>query len=128
MKAWYLGAIALAAVAPSFPAFAQDMKGDAGKGKALFEQCSACHSLEAGHNGVGPSLHGLFGRKSAGVEDYVYSPAMRRANVTWSATNLDSFLAEPQAAPFRGNKMPFAGMSDAQGRADLIAYLQQATK
>jgi len=27
-----------------------------------------------------------------------------------------------------GNRMPFAGMPDAGDRADLIAYLQRATK
>jgi cytochrome c len=118
-----LAAVA-AALVMSQPASAQD----AGRGKVLFEQCVACHSLEAGHNETGPHLHGLFGRKSAGVDDYVYSPPLRRANVVWTPALLDSFLAEPQSGAFRGNKMPFAGMSDAQARADLIAYLKQATQ
>jgi cytochrome c len=108
----------------SHPASAQDVE----HGKAVFEQCVACHSLEAGHNETGPHLHGLFGRKSASVDDYVYSPPLRRANVVWTPELLDKFLAEPQSGAFRGNKMPFAGMSDAKGRADLIAYLQQATR
>ena len=99
---------------------------NAAKGKATFEQCAACHSLEAGHNGTGPTLHGLFGRKSAS-EDFTYSPVMRRANVTWTAETLDKYLADPQGGVFRGNRMPFAGLQDAQTRADLIAYLKQAT-
>jgi cytochrome c len=102
--------------------------GDPVKGKADFEQCATCHSLEAGQNGVGPSLHGLFGRKSGAEEDFVYSAAMRRANVTWTPEMLDRYLADPQGGAFRGNRMPFAGISDAQARADLIAYLEQATK
>ena len=101
---------------------------DAVHGKVLFEQCAACHSLQAGHNETGPHLHGLFGRKSASVDDYVYSPPMRRANVVWSPEQLDRFLADPQSPPFRGNKMPFAGMPDAKARADVIAYLQAATR
>jgi len=101
---------------------------DAVHGKVLFEQCAACHSLQAGHNETGPHLHGLFGRKSASVDDYVYSPPMRRANVVWSPEQLDRFLADPQSPPFRGNKMPLAGMPDAKARADLIAYLQAATR
>jgi cytochrome c len=102
--------------------------GDPVKGKADFEQCAACHSLEAGQNGVGPSLHGLFGRKSGAEEDFVYSAAMRRASVTWTREVLDRYLADPQSGAFRGNRMPFAGMPDAQARQDLIAYLEQATK
>lgn len=88
----------------------------------------ACHGFDATKNETGPSLKGLFGRKAAGVEDFLYSPAMRRANVTWTPELLDAFLADPQAPPFRGNKMPFAGMSDAKARADLIAYIRQAAQ
>ena len=97
------------------------------KGKALFEQCIACHSLEADKTGAGPTLHGLFGRKSA-AEDFVYSPAMRRANITWTPELLDTYLTDPQGGVFRGNRMPFAGLPDPQARADLIAYLKQATR
>jgi cytochrome c len=125
MRRYYLAL--LAAAGPfvlSHPAFTQDAE----HGKAVFEQCVACHSLEAGHNETGPHLHGLFGRKSASVDDYVYSPPLRRANVVWTPELLDKFLAEPQSGAFRGNKMPFAGMSDAKARTDLIAYLQQATR
>ena len=108
----------------SLPASAQD----AGHGKMLFEQCAACHSVEASHNGVGPSLHGVFGRKVASIDDFVYSPPFRRASFTWTSEALDRFLADPQAGQFRGNKMPFSGMPDAKERADLIAYLVDATK
>ena len=118
-----LAAVA-AALAMSQPASAQD----AGRGRVLFEQCVACHSLDPGHNETGPHLHGLFGRKSASVDDYVFSPPLRRANIVWTPALLDSFLAEPQSGPFRGNKMPFAGMPDPRARADLIAYLQQTTR
>jgi cytochrome c len=97
------------------------------KGKALFETCAACHSLEAGQNGVGPTLHALFGRKSAS-EEFTYSPAMRRANVTWTPELLDTYIADPQGGVFRGNRMPFSGMPEAQARIDLIAYLKRATK
>jgi cytochrome c len=102
--------------------------GDPVQGGVVFEECVACHSLEAGKNDeVGPTLHGLFGRKPA-AEDYLYSPALRRANISWTPELLDAFLANPQSGVFRGNRMPFAGMSDTQARADLIAYLEQATK
>jgi cytochrome c len=117
----------LLAIAGSMAFTAASAAEDPVKGKAQFENCIACHSLNAGDNGVGPSLHGLFGRKSAS-EDFVYSPAMRRANVTWTPELLDRYLADPQGGAFRGNRMPFSGMPDAQARADLIAYLKDATK
>jgi cytochrome c len=100
---------------------------DAERGKALFEQCAPCHSLEAGKSEVGPSLHGLLGRQSAS-EDFNYSPAMRRATVTWTPELLDAYLANPQSGVFRGNRMPFSGIPDSQARADLIAYLKQASR
>lgn len=101
---------------------------DAQRGEVLFAQCSACHSFDPARNETGPHLNGLFGRKAASVGDFVYSPPMRRSNFTWTAELLDKFLAEPQEPPFRGNRMPFAGMPDAQARADLIAYLKQASR
>ena len=101
---------------------------DAGRGKAVFEQCAACHSFDPTRSELGPHLKGLFGRKSASVDDFIYSPAMRRANVSWTPELLEAFLKDPQAPPFRGNRMPFAGIPDAQARADLIAYLQAASR
>jgi cytochrome c len=117
----------LLAIAGSMAAHSAMAAEDPVSGKAHFEDCAACHSLTAGDNGVGPTLHGLFGRKSA-TEDFNYSPAMRRANVTWTPELLDTYLTNPQAGVFRGNRMPFAGVADAQARADIIAYLKQATK
>jgi cytochrome c len=117
----------LLTIAGSMTAHSMAAAEDADKGKALFDNCAACHSLDAGQNGVGPTLHGLFGRKSAS-EEFAYSPAMRRANVTWTPELVDTYLADPQGGVFRGNRMPFSGMPDAQARTDLIAYLKRATK
>jgi len=97
------------------------------RGGLVFEQCAACHSLEADKNDIGPTLHGLFGRKSAS-EDFLYSPALRRGNFTWTPELLDAFLADPQGGVFRGNRMPFAEISDSQARGDLIAFLKEVTK
>jgi len=120
--------VVLLVIAGSMAAHPAVAAEDPVKGKAVLEQCTACHSLEAGQNGVGPTLHGLFGRKSASAEEFNYSPAMRRANITWTPELLDTYLADPQGGVFRGNRMPFSGLPDPQARADLIAYLKQATK
>jgi cytochrome c len=100
---------------------------DANHGKALFVECASCHTLNAGGEGVGPGLKGIFGRKAGSVEDYRYSAGMRRANITWNAETLDAYLADPQKE-VPGNRMPYSGMPSASDRADLIAYLQAAAK
>src|SRR3954462_4037295 len=95
---------------------------DPEKGKAVFEQCAACHSLDGSGDYDGPSLKGVIGRKAGSLEDYRYSAAMKRSDVTWDATTLDKYVTDPQAF-IPGNRMAFAGISDAGLRADLIAYL-----
>lgn len=101
--------------------------GDAARGEAKFQDCAACHKLEAGTNNVGPSLHGIIGRKAGEISDFRYSPAIKRSGITWTADTLDAFIKEPQAM-VPANRMPYAGLADPAARADLIAYLQKATK
>jgi len=101
--------------------------GDATRGEGLFKECAACHKLDAGVNEVGPSLHGIFSRKAGELTDFRYSPAMKRSGVVWSPETLDKYLADPQGF-ISANRMPYAGMASATDRADLIAYLQKATK
>jgi len=99
--------------------------GDAARGEKKFEECAACHKIERSEDSVGPSLHGMFGRKAGTLADFRYSPALKRSGITWSAQTLDAYLADPQKA-VPGNRMPYAGLTDAGARADLIAYLQKA--
>jgi cytochrome c len=87
------------------------------------QACAACHSTAQGTNGLGPSLFGVVGRKSGTVPGFNYSRAMKNANLTWSAQDLDAFIANPQEK-VPGNRMPFSGLPDAQQRAAIIAYLQ----
>jgi cytochrome c len=102
-------------------------EGDAQRGEARFQECAACHKLGAGANEVGPSLHGIFSRKAGELSDFRYSPAMKRSGVGWTPETLDKYIADPQAF-IPANRMPYAGMSNASDRADLIAYLQKATQ
>jgi len=101
--------------------------GDVARGKKIFEECAACHSLERGANGVGPTLNGVFERKAGELADFRFSPAMKKSALPWSARTLDIFLADPQQE-IRGNRMPFSGVPEARDRADLIEYLKSATK
>ena len=104
-------------------AFAQDAK----RGQKLFEECAACHAVERGPQGVGPDLHGVFGRKAGTLEDFRYSPALKRSGITWTPQTLDAYVSDPQKAVPQ-NRMPYAGMPDAIDRADLITYMQEAFK
>jgi cytochrome c len=117
------GALVAALLLTIGPAHAQD----AARGETLYAECAACHPLEPGVHGVGPTLFAIIGRKAGGYEDYRYSPALKRSGITWTVEALDTFIADPQAS-VPGNRMPYDGMHDARERADLIAYLQKAAK
>lgn len=101
--------------------------GDAAKGKAVFAKCAICHDVRPGVNKMGPSLAKLFGRKSGSLAGYAYSPAMRNANRVWNAQTLDAYLTQPMKS-VPGTKMAFAGLANPQDRANVIAFLQGATK
>jgi cytochrome c len=102
-------------------------EGDAVRGEDFYKECAACHRLDTGPSDVGPSLHGVFSRKAGELADFRFSPAMKRSGVVWTAETLDKYIADPQAL-IPANRMPYSGMSNATDRADLIAYLQKATK
>jgi cytochrome c len=100
---------------------------DAALGEAVFRQCKACHSLEAGKKGVGPSLNGLIGRTSGTLEGFAYSPAMKAAGITWNEENLTKYIADPKGF-VAGNKMAFAGVKKDEDLKNVVAYLLTAAK
>ena len=125
MRAFCIGAVSLAAVL--IGAAVPGLAADASRGEQLFVECASCHTLEKGVHNVGPSLSGLFQRKAGSFDDYRYSPAMKRSNITWTPEELDKFITDPQVI-VPANRMPYAGMTNATDRADLIAYLQRASQ
>jgi cytochrome c len=112
-----------ATVAMTGPVMAQ---GDPGKGATVFKRCAACHVVDKPQNRVGPSLHGVFGRKAGSVEGFKYSDAMKNADITWDEAQLDKYLENPKG-DIPGNKMAFPGLKKPEERADVIAYLKQAS-
>lgn len=99
------------------------------KGAAIFEtRCSMCHAIREGDSSTyGPTLHGLFGRKAASLTGYAYSPDLRGSGIVWNAQTLDEYLADPHSGK-QGVKMPYPGLSSKIDRANLIAFLEQATR
>ncbi|MBM3585067.1 MAG: cytochrome C [Alphaproteobacteria bacterium] len=116
-------ALALA-VLLTLGAGAARVEGDATRGKSIYARYAGCHAIA--RNRVGPRHAGLFGRAAGSLEDYAYSGAMKDWGLVWDAATLDRFLADPRGV-VPGTKMGFAGIKDAAERADLIAYLAEAT-
>ncbi|MBV8911285.1 MAG: c-type cytochrome [Gammaproteobacteria bacterium] len=95
--------------------------GDATRGKAVYQLCMACHSLD--DDDVGPRHRGVVGRTAGTVPGYPYSPALKNSHIVWDRDTLDRWLTNPQAL-VPGAKMFFA-MPKAQDRADVIEYLSE---
>lgn len=92
-------------------------------GKAAFARCAACHTVaKGGSNGLGPNLFGVAGRKAAALPNYMYSGALKNAGITWTNDKLKAWISGP-AKVVPGNKMAFAGISNAGLADDVVAYL-----
>ena|ERR1700675_295515 len=117
------GALIGAAAAVAFMAVAITPApgADVAHGKVVFQTCAACHSDKP--DAIGPSLRGVYGRKSAALPDFRYSNAMMRANLTWNDANLKAYIKNPQAK-VKGNRMPFGGFSSEADIDDVIAFLK----
>ena len=97
------------------------------RGQRVFGACAACHSLEPDQNMTGPSLAGLWGKAGSLSSFNRYSPALGSANIVWNDKTLDEWIEDPQHL-VPDNQMTFAGIKDARQRADLLAFLRQATQ
>ncbi len=99
------------------------LTGDAAAGKSVFAQCRTCHVTDPGVNRTGPTLAGIIGKTAGSVEGYKYSPANANSGITWTEEQMYVYLEDPQRT-IPKTKMIFAGIPDAQKRADVIAYLK----
>lgn len=97
--------------------------GTAAAGEAVFVACKTCHVVDAGVNRIGPSLAGIVGRAAGTVAGFNYSPANKNSGITWTEDKLFQYLEKPQRI-VPGTKMTYAGLTDPQKRADLIAWLK----
>jgi cytochrome c len=95
---------------------------DVAKGAKVFRKCGACHKLEAGDHGVGPSLYGVVGRDIASVDGYGFSGALGGLEGDWTPEALNGFLTKPSSYA-SGTSMGFSGLKKPEDRADVIAYL-----
>lgn len=100
--------------------------GDAAAGeKAATGRCGTCHTFDQG-GGVktGPNLFGVMGKPiGKHAAGFAYSAALSGHGGEWTYENMDAWLASPKAFA-AGTKMSFAGLSNAQDRANIILYMR----
>jgi len=98
---------------------------DAGSGQLLFNNaCRTCHTTKDGDNRLGPNLHNIVGRKAGSLSNFGYSSAMKGADFVWDKEKLDGFIAKPDEVVPGNNMKPYGGLTSAEDRAKLIAFLQ----
>ncbi|WP_417728163.1 c-type cytochrome [Roseovarius sp.] len=120
------------------------LAGDVARGKALFKDCRACHSIidetetpvvRGGR--TGPNLYGVIGRHAGSVPGFNYSTSMvaaGKSGLRWNeedfvvyvrdaTTYLRNYLDDPDA---RG-KMAYQ-LRDVQKAYDVWAYLESVTR
>lgn len=88
-----------------------------------FAICRSCHSVEAGRNGVGPTLHGILGSKAGDVAGFPFSPALRQSGITWDRQSLDTWLQGPMKM-VPGTRMVIS-VPDPVKREAIIDYLEK---
>ena len=87
-------------------------------------RCLSCHTFGEGEsNRVGPNLWNIVGRPIASVPGFTYSESLQRIEGTWSLTQLDLFLTNPQKFA-KGTRMNYFGISDARLRSSILSYLR----
>ncbi|WP_109354744.1 cytochrome c family protein [Sphingorhabdus sp. EL138] len=120
----------VAEIAPSIPSLALPVtmaaaSNHAAAGKKLYQaKCGACHSLDK--NRVGPRHRNIVGKRAGTVSGFRYSNALKKSKLTWTAKNLDAWLANPsKLAP--GTSMGFR-LTKADERSAIIAYLKSVSR
>ena len=115
-----------AAAAPEVPIASLLGTADPAKGAEVFKKCAACHTInQGGANGIGPNLYATVGEGIAqGKGGFAFSDALKAVGGTWDFDKLNAWLTSPRKFA-NGTKMTFAGLGNAQDRANVILYLNQ---
>jgi cytochrome c len=99
-------------------------KADVAAGKTISGKCEQCHDTSsAATDKIGPALYGVVDRARASRPSFGYSSAMKAKGGTWTYDELFKFLKSP-GAYIPGTKMTFSGLTKAEDRINLIAFLR----
>lgn len=124
----------------SLPAFAGDIE----RGKALFNDCRACHSVIDETETViirggrtGPNLYGVIGRHAGSVPGFFYSTSMvaaGRQGLRWNEEDFviyvkdaTAFLRDYLDDPTARGKMAYK-LRDTEKARDVWTYLESVTR
>jgi cytochrome c len=108
------------------PTAGQEAPGGEEAGQLSFNNaCRTCHTVKEGDNRLGPTLHAIIGRKAGSLPDYAFSSSLAQSGVVWDEANLDRFIENPDAVAPGNNMKPYTGISDAEERAKIVAYLKE---
>lgn len=102
--------------------------GDESRGRLVFASCRTCHYAESfmGHNN-GPNLNRIFGKVAGKQPGFnYYSNRFKNAQFVWTPEFMFAWLENPLGM-FPDSTMMSLGLPDPQQRADLVAFLQQAS-
>jgi cytochrome c len=97
------------------------------RGRSIAVPCWTCHDLAGTVEKNGPSLLGLYGRRSGMAPGYSASPALIGATIVWDERTLAAFLSNPSGF-VPGNRMVSPGVQDPAALADLLFYLRHVTR
>jgi cytochrome c len=101
----FASAVALALLVSRMPAAG---KGDAAKGKEVFEQCGVCHNADSEEKKMGPGLKGLYKRGKFATDGKKVTDESVRAKINAG-----------------GNGMPaYAEILSDEEKDNVIAYLK----
>ena len=95
----------------------------AGGEKVYTSQCKACHSLDSGKNGIGPSLAGVAGGKAGTAAGFKFSDGMTKSGLTWDDASLAKFLKDPKGT-VPGTKMVAGALKSDDDIQNVIAFLK----
>jgi cytochrome c len=117
-----------AKAAPQAPLPVLLAKADPKKGEHDAKICETCHNFQQGAGAkIGPDLWDVVGRPVASFPGFAYSDSIKKIGGDWTYEKLNKWITDPKAMA-ADTKMAFPGESDAQKRADILAYLQTLSK
>lgn len=105
------------------PADAAQEESDDGQ-IAFNNACRTCHSFKPDDNRLGPTLHGIVGRKAGSIDGFQFTSAMKSSGITWDESNLDAFIENPDKVVHGNGMKPYGGMADASERTKIVNYLK----